>query len=75
MSTPRDRAQLYCERADECIRLADIVGNDPLRNGYIRVAKHYLLLAQAELQQLMQKLPTVITPKQPTQPQRRLYRP
>ena len=67
MSTARDRAQRYCERADECIRLADIVGDDPLRKSYIKVAEHYLLLAQAELQQL--ELPTITAPMRPMRPQ------
>ena len=48
--------------------MADIVGDDPLRNSYIKVAEHYLLLAQAELEQL--ELPAVIARKQPKQLQR-----
>jgi hypothetical protein len=49
MSSSLKMARRYREFAAECVRLAGISGDQPIRDGFRRLAGFYLNLAQAEL--------------------------
>jgi hypothetical protein len=49
MPDPVERGRQLRNRAEECLRLADIVWSDEVRNRYRAIAGHYAALAEAEL--------------------------
>jgi hypothetical protein len=49
MPTPRERARHSMSRAEECLRLAELVETDELRNKYREIAGRYTALANAEM--------------------------
>ena len=49
MPDPVKRARHFRNRAEECLRLADIVWSDEVRDRYRAIAGHYAALAEAEL--------------------------
>ena len=49
MLDPVERARHYRNRAEECLRLADIVWSHEVGDRYRAIAEHYAALAEAEL--------------------------
>jgi hypothetical protein len=48
MPDPVERARHFRNRAEECLRLAELVGTDELRSYYRAIAGHYMAIAEAE---------------------------
>jgi hypothetical protein len=49
MPNPVERARHFRNRAEECLRLADLVWSHELREGYRAIAEAYKALAETEL--------------------------
>lgn len=52
MPDPQSRIKRYQTRADECMNIADTLGDPLLRLQYMRVAESYLKLVEIELTSL-----------------------
>jgi hypothetical protein len=52
MPDPQSRIKRYQTRADECMNIADTLGEPLLRQQYMRVAESYLRLVEIELNSL-----------------------
>jgi hypothetical protein len=48
MPTPQARAKRYRDRAEECLRLAEIAQRDDVHEQYVLLATHYEELAAGE---------------------------
>jgi hypothetical protein len=48
MPDPSEWARHFRSRADECQRLAEIIGSEELRKQFRKTASHYLALAEFE---------------------------
>ena len=52
MPDPQSRIKRYQSRAEECMNIADALGDPLLRQQYMRVAESYLKLIEIELNSL-----------------------